>query len=132
MPRHTILNPKTGRRVLKTGALGKRIAEKQRKRDQANKNKKSKKAPRCSNSKCISKNVVKQSGKTRLTGGPLFKGVKNGGCRISASTYFNDICGGKIGRCRPMWILQPSGQTVLKRIKIIQGAHGREPRWIPC
>lgn len=35
MTRHTIVNPKTGRLVFKTGALGQAILKKQRKRDRS-------------------------------------------------------------------------------------------------
>lgn len=59
------------------------------------------------------------------------KGVKNGGTRLSASYYYHTICGGKISRCSPQYILQPNGMFALKRIQIVNGAHGREARWLP-
>ena len=71
----------------------------------------------------------KQSGRTTNKICSALKGVKNGGQRLSASFYFNVVCDGKISRCSPQWILQPSGEHKMKKIVIVNGAHGREPRW---
>lgn len=84
---------------------------------------KSKKKQNMSKSK--STNVRKP--KTQV---PL-KAVKNGkGMRLSASYYFHTVCNGKITRCEPRMITQPNGQKRLKKIRIVNGAHGKHPRWV--
>ena len=60
-----------------------------------------------------------------------FKAVKNGhGSRLSASYYFHNVCDGKITRCEPQRIKQPDGRVRLKEIRIVDGAHGKHPRWV--
>ena len=58
------------------------------------------------------------------------KKVKNGhGERLSAASYFHDDCDGKISRCTPKMVLQPDGTRKLCEIVMIDGPHGRYPRW---
>lgn len=58
------------------------------------------------------------------------KKVKNGhGERLSAAAYFHDDCDGKISRCTPKVVLQPDGTRKLCEIVLIDGPHGRYPRW---
>ena len=52
------------------------------------------------------------------------------GTRMSASYYFHEVCGGKINRCKPQIIQEPSGLKRLKEIKIVNGATGKHPRWV--
>ena len=52
------------------------------------------------------------------------------GTRMSASFYFHEVCDGKISRCVPQMIQEPSGRYRLKEIRIVDGAHGRHPRWV--
>ena len=52
------------------------------------------------------------------------------GTRMSASYYFHEVCGGKISRCKPQNIQEPSGRFRRKEIKIVNGAHGKHPRWV--
>lgn len=54
----------------------------------------------------------------------------NGAMRLSASYYFHTVCDGKISRCEPHPIKQPNGQVRLKEIRIVNGAHGKHPRWV--
>lgn len=61
---------------------------------------------------------------------PAFKATKAGGMRLSAASYFYDMCDGKISRCIPQPIQQPDGSIKLKKIRIVQGAHGKQPRWV--
>ena len=60
----------------------------------------------------------------------MFKTVKNGGTKLSASFYFNVLCNSKLKRCKPQWILQPDGSEKLKKIKIANGATGWYPMWV--
>ena len=46
------------------------------------------------------------------------------GCRLSASFYYNVLCDGHIKRCKPQLV-----KGVLKCIRIVRGANGKEPRW---
>lgn len=60
-----------------------------------------------------------------------FKTVKNGnGSRLSASHYFHNVCDGKITRCEPQKIKQSDGRARWKEIRIVNGAHGKHPRWV--
>ena len=95
------------------------------------KNPKSRKTAKKIYKKPKSRNTPKQTGKTKIPSlGAKWKPVKNSNSkRLSASFYFNHICDGKISRCVPQWILQPDGNEILKKIVIVNGAHGREPRW---
>tara|TARA_B110001450_G_C17471487_1_gene420370 strand:- start:8 stop:496 length:489 start_codon:yes stop_codon:yes gene_type:complete len=43
---------------------------------------------------------------------------------------FYDTCDGKISRCTPHPIVQPDGQVKIKTIRIVDGAHGKHPRWV--
>ena len=52
------------------------------------------------------------------------------GTRMSASYYFHEVCDGKISRCKPQIIQEPSGRKRLKEIKIVNGATGKHPRWV--
>ena len=54
----------------------------------------------------------------------------NKGERMSASYYFHEICDGKISRCKPQIVQEPSGRKRLKEIKIVYGANGFHPRWV--
>ena len=47
------------------------------------------------------------------------------GCRLSASFYYNVLCDGHIKRCKPQLV-----KGVLKCIRIVRGANGKEPRWV--
>lgn len=47
------------------------------------------------------------------------------GCRLSASYYYNVECRGKLSKCCPQYV-----HGVLKRIRIVNGAHGKHPRWV--
>jgi hypothetical protein len=61
----------------------------------------------------------------------LFKSVKNGGMRLSASEYFKQVAGGKLYNCEPQWIRQPDGRKVLKKIKLCNDAWGgRCAKWV--
>ena len=44
--------------------------------------------------------------------------------------YFHEVCDGKISRCKPQIIQEPSGRKRLKEIKIVNGANGKHPRWV--
>lgn len=59
-----------------------------------------------------------------------FKATKSGALRLSAASYFYDVCNGKISRCKPEPVVQPNGQVKIKTIRIVQGAHGKHPRWV--
>ena len=56
------------------------------------------------------------------------------GFRLSASYmyYFHEVCGGKLKNCKAQIIQEPSGRRRLKEIKIVDGAHGKHPRWVLC
>ena len=58
--------------------------------------------------------------------------VTNKGARLSASYYYHEMCGGKLKNCKPQIIQEPSGRRRLKEIKIVDGAHGKHPRWVLC
>ena len=58
--------------------------------------------------------------------------VTNKGARLSASYYYHEMCGGKLKNCKPQIIQEPSGRRRLKEIKIVDGAHGKHPRWVIC
>ena len=58
--------------------------------------------------------------------------VTNKGVRLSASYYYHEMCGGKLKNCKPQIIQEPSGRRRLKEIKIVDGAHGKHPRWVLC
>ena len=58
--------------------------------------------------------------------------VNNKGARLSASYYYHEMCGGKLKNCNPQIIQEPSGRRRLKEIKIVDGAHGKHPRWVIC
>lgn len=62
---------------------------------------------------------------------PLFKVVKGGGQRLSAASYFKGVAHGKLKNCEPQWILQPNGESVLKKIKICKDAWGGQcAKWV--
>lgn len=83
-------------------------------------------APKKKNKGVSAKNVCKPKTQTPI------KTVKNGNgaTRLSASYYFHTLCNGKISRCEPHPIKQPNGQVRLKQIRIVNGAHGKHPRWV--
>lgn len=56
--------------------------------------------------------------------------ISKKGRRLSASYYFHEVCDGKISRCKPQVIQEPSGRCRLKQIKIVNGANGKHPRWV--
>ena len=58
--------------------------------------------------------------------------VTNKSVRLSASCYYHEMCGGKLKNCKPQIIQEPSGRRRLKEIKIVDGAHGKHPRWVIC
>ena len=58
--------------------------------------------------------------------------VTNKSARLSASYYYHEMCGGKLKNCKPQIIQEPSGRRRLKEIKIVDGAHGKHPRWVIC
>ena len=58
--------------------------------------------------------------------------VTNKSARLSASYYYHEMCGGKLKNCKPQIIQEPSGRRRLKEIKIVDGAHGKHPRWVLC
>jgi hypothetical protein len=143
-----VLNEKTGRWVMRTGPMGRKIvAMKKAKRQtpQVPSNAKQSKItkqrltvkkplPKCSpKNPCYTAydksmptiKTTKQWNKLREV-----KPVKNGGQRLSASYYFNVLCGGKMKKCRPQPILQPSGAYVMKQVRIVNGKSGPEPRWV--
>ncbi len=77
------------------------------------------------------KNVAKKPGPKTKAVAPLFKGVKNGGERLSAAAYFKQVAGGKLYNCEPQWIRQPDGSMVFKKIKICDDAWGgRCAKWV--
>ena len=76
-------------------------------------------------------NAKKKPGPKKKPVAPLFKGVKNGGERLSAAAYFKQVAGGKLYNCEPQWIRQPSGSMVLKKIKMCDDAWGgRCAKWV--
>tara|TARA_Y100000748_G_scaffold303479_2_gene308735 strand:- start:631 stop:1026 length:396 start_codon:yes stop_codon:yes gene_type:complete len=123
-------DPKTGRKYEANSRKGKAIWEEMKK-------KKARAAKRNAQKKVKPKfNGYNQKGKSctantfqmkKLT--PI-KSVKNGGIRLSASWYYNTACGGKLSKCEPQPILQPSGQYIVKKIRIVNGKSGLEPRWV--
>ena len=121
-------DPKTGRKYEATSRKGKEIWQAmKKKKERAKKREANKKAKaKCTNGKCSARTVT-ASKMHKLS--PL-KGVKNGGVRLSASWYYNTACGGKISRCEPQMILQSNGDYVLKKIRIVNGQSGPEPRWV--
>lgn len=127
-------DPKTGRKYEANSRKGKQIWEEMKKKKaraekRAAKQKKAK--PKCVNGKCAKDKCVGRTANTsqmaKLT--PL-KSVKNGGVRLSASWYFNTACRGNLKKCEPQMVLQPSGEYVLKKIRIVNGQSGPEPRWV--
>ena len=56
----------------------------------------------------------------------------NKAIHMSASYYFHEVCKGKLKNCKPQIIQEPSGRRRLKEIKIVDGAHGKHPRWVLC
>ena len=44
--------------------------------------------------------------------------------RLSASAYYKQIAGGKLGNCEPQYIRQADGSMVLKKIKLCNDAWG--------
>ena len=58
--------------------------------------------------------------------------ITGNGKRMSASYYFHEVCDGNIKKCKPQLIQEPSGRKCLKKIKIVNGAHGKHPRWVLC
>ena len=58
--------------------------------------------------------------------------VTDKSARLSASYYYHEMCGGKLKNCKPQIIQEPSGRRRLKEIKIVDGAHGKHPRWVLC
>jgi hypothetical protein len=76
-------------------------------------------------------NVKKKPGPKKKSVAPLFKGVKNGGERLSAGAYFKQVAGGKLYNCEPQLIRQPDGSMVLKKIKMCDDAWGgRCAKWV--
>ena len=125
-------DPKTGRKYEATSRKGKEIWEQMKK-------KKARAAKREANKKqakkaCVGKLCKKFS---RCTATPSqmnklkpCKNVKNGGVRLSASWYYNTACAGKLSKCEPQFIRQPDGTYKLKKIRIVSGQSGPEPRWV--
>ena len=78
------------------------------------------------------KNVKKQMKhvkKATAKAAALFKGVKGGGERLSAASYFKNIA--ELYNCKPQWIRQPNGSVVLKKIKMCDDAWGgRCAKWV--
>jgi hypothetical protein len=126
-------DPKTGRKYEATSRKGKEIWEQMKKKKaRAAKREANKKAQgKCLSGKCVG---GKCGGKTatvsQLNKLKPIKAVKNGGVRLSASWYYNFACDGKLSRCEPQMIRQPSGQYKLKKIRIVEGQSGPEPRWV--
>ena len=127
-------DPKTGRKYDATSRKGKQIWEEMKKKkarlakhvckNKNNKNKNNK----CKNNKCgTKKNAGTSVQKNKLN--PI-KAVKNGGVRLSASYYYNVTCNGKISKCEPQAVLQPNGNYIMKKIRIVNGQSGPEPRWV--
>lgn len=60
---------------------------------------------------------------------PLKYNLKGGkkalGVRLSASWYYNETCHGKLKLCMPKLV-----NGVWKKIKIVDGKTGLEPRWM--
>ena len=61
---------------------------------------------------------------------PVFTVTNAGGVRLSAAAYFYDLCDGKVSRCVPQPIAQPDGTVKIMTIRLVQGAHGEQPRWV--
>ena len=61
---------------------------------------------------------------------PVFTVTNAGGVRLSAAAYFYDLCDGKVSRCVPQPIAQPDGTVNIMTIRLVQGAHGEQPRWV--
>ena len=119
-------DPKTGRKYEATSRKGKEIFQQMKK--------KKARAAKREEKKKASKYCAKHGGRTatisqmkKLT--PV-KSVKNGGSRLSASWYYNTACNGRLSMCEPQPIRQPSGEYKLKKIRIVQGQSGPEPRWV--
>jgi hypothetical protein len=124
-------DPKTGRKYEATSRKGKEIWEQMKK-------KKARVAKREATKKQAKKACVgKLCKKSRCTATPSqmnklkpCKNVKNGGVRLSASWYYNTACAGKLSKCEPQFIRQPDGTYKLKKIRIVNGQSGPEPRWV--
>ena len=112
------------KRLLAAGAKGGGIAKKS-----AALNKQGKKPGKKPAKK---KNVnANKPGPQKKAVAPLFKGVKNGGERLSAAAYFKQVANGKLYNCEPQWIRQPDGSMVLKKIKMCNDAWGgRCAKWV--
>jgi hypothetical protein len=123
MTRHKTINPLTGRRVLKTAATYKK-AMAMLKSTKGMTTLKKKKSTMCMKGNCTKKNMFAHSVK------PLFKGVKGGGQRLSAASYFK-YKDSKLKNCEPQWILQPNGKVVLKKIAHCKDAWGGQcVKWV--
>ncbi len=124
-------DPKTGRKYEANSRKGKQIWEEMKKKKaRAEKRAAKQKAkPKCANGKC-GKCVGRTANTSQMAKLTPLKLVKNGGVRLSASWYFNTACGGKLKKCEPQMVLQPSGTYVLKKIRIVNGQSGPEPRWV--
>ena len=76
------------------------------------------------------KGAAKKCGAKGAPNRSPYKVTKSGGLRLSAASYFYDRCDGKISRCTPQPIVQPDGSVTVKTIRIVEGAHGKYPRWV--
>lgn len=102
MTRHKVFNKATGRWVYKTGALGRKIQAKDKKKP------------------------VK---KPLPTLQQLFKKVGKRGVRLSAAAYYK-LCGSSLKTCSPQWISTSNG-GVLKKIALVNDAWGGKcAKWV--
>ena len=126
-------DPKTGRKYEASSRKGKQIWEEMKKkkaRAQKRAAKQKKAKPKCINGKCANKCGGRTANTSQMAKLTPLKSVKNGGVRLSASWYFNTACRGNLKKCEPQMVLQPSGLYVLKKIRIVNGKSGPEPRWV--
>ena len=96
MGRHTVVNPKTGRRVYKTGAIGRQIA-KGKGKSASKKPTTTKKAATQAKPRCKSiKKCYACPGSTKCPS-PLLKTTKSGSTRPSARAMYD------LGDCSPVF-----------------------------
>ena len=106
-----------------SGVLLQRLLGAATKKDAKAKNKQKTSKPKKAAKPAVAKPAVAKGAKPKKCA-PLFKSIKGGGERLSASAYYKQIAGGKLGNCEPQYIRQADGSMVLKKIKLCNDAWG--------
>ena len=106
-----------------SGVLLQRLLVAATKKDAKAKNKQKTSKPKKAAKPAVAKPAVAKGAKPKKCA-PLFKSIKGGGERLSASAYYKQIAGGKLGNCEPQYIRQADGSMVLKKIKLCNDAWG--------